>query len=287
MSLHTILIAADQSDEGRHAARIAARLAARTGAELIVLRVVQGLEGPTASDGELLEARRSLQHWLGSTLAAEAPGVPVEYVVRGGLPHIEICRCAEDTGADLLVLGRKRRSQKARFFLGDTADAAARRSRVPCLFVPLDCESIDYLVAALDGTDRGFQVFRRAAELARALRRNVRLVTVEPRRAGESSALGDQPPSGRTARLHQLLRRQPPAAAETEGAVGLVEHPLTSLHVRRGDPVTEIASELSESHADVLVIGYHRGGPPGVLDGTSVARRLVHTAPCCVLTVPL
>ncbi len=286
MSLHTILIAADRSDEGRHAASIAAQLASRIGAELVVLRVVAGLEGPVASEGELLEARRALEQWLGAAIAAQAPGIPVEYVVRSGLPHVEIPRCADEIGADLLILGRKRRSQRARFFLGDTADSAARRSRIPCLFVPLDCESIEYLVAALDGTDRGFQVYRRAAELARMLRRNVRLVTVEPRSAGESSATGGQVPSGRTVRLHQLLQRGQ-APDQDSAAVGIAEHPLTSLHVRRGDPVVEIASELSESHADVLVIGYHRGGPPGVLDGTSVARRLVHTAPCCVLTVPL
>lgn len=286
MSFHTILIAADHSDEGRHAARIAARLAGRTGADLLVLRVVPGAGG--AGDGVgLPEARRSLEQWLGAALAEEAPGLSIEYMVRAGLPHVEICRAAEESGADLLVLGRKRRSQKARFFLGDTADAAARRSRVPCLFVPLDCEAIEYLVAALDGTDRGFQVYRRAAELARALRRNVRLVTVEPGWAGASLEGAEPIISGRTARLHQLLQRQAAGPGAGGSAVAVVDPPLATLHVRRGDPVAEISSEVEESHADVLVIGYHRGGPPGVLDGTSVARRLAHTAPCCVLTVPL
>jgi nucleotide-binding universal stress UspA family protein len=35
------------------------------------------------------------------------------------------------------------------------------------------------------------------------------------------------------------------------------------------------------------VIGCHRGGPPGILEAGSTARRLAHTAPCAVLTIPL
>ena len=53
-----------------------------------------------------------------------------------GLPGIEIGRFAEHVRADLLVLGRKQRSRGQRLLLGDTADAVARRSRIPCLFVP-------------------------------------------------------------------------------------------------------------------------------------------------------
>jgi len=39
--------------------------------------------------------------------------------------------------------------------------------------------------------------------------------------------------------------------------------------------------------ADVLVIGYHRGGPAGVIEAGSIARRVLHQAECSVLTVPL
>jgi nucleotide-binding universal stress UspA family protein len=44
---------------------------------------------------------------------------------------------------------------------------------------------------------------------------------------------------------------------------------------------------VQETGADVLAIGYHRGGPPGVLEAGSTARRLAHVAPCAVLTLPL
>jgi nucleotide-binding universal stress UspA family protein len=35
------------------------------------------------------------------------------------------------------------------------------------------------------------------------------------------------------------------------------------------------------------VIGYHRGGLPGIIEAGSTARHVVHTAPCAVLTIPL
>jgi len=43
--------------------------------------------------------------------------------IAAGVPAIEICRLAERRQADLLVLGRKQRSQLGRLLLGDTADA--------------------------------------------------------------------------------------------------------------------------------------------------------------------
>jgi nucleotide-binding universal stress UspA family protein len=59
------------------------------------------------------------------------------------------------------------------------------------------------------------------------------------------------------------------------------------LAIRRGDIVERIVAEAQEVEADALIIGYHRGGPPGLLEAGSTARRLVHASPCAVLTIPL
>jgi nucleotide-binding universal stress UspA family protein len=59
------------------------------------------------------------------------------------------------------------------------------------------------------------------------------------------------------------------------------------LRVRRGDVVRELLAEASAADPTVLVVGYHRGGPPGVLEAGSVARRIAHHASCAVLTIPL
>jgi nucleotide-binding universal stress UspA family protein len=60
-----------------------------------------------------------------------------------------------------------------------------------------------------------------------------------------------------------------------------------AVSVRRGDIAESVLAEVQQNGDDVLVIGYHRGGPPGVLEAGSVARRLAHAAPCTVLTIPL
>ena len=55
--------------------------------------------------------------------------------------------------------------------------------------------------------------------------------------------------------------------------------------------VVPMASDLVrftvEGPARLLAFGYHRGGPPGIVEGGSVARGLLHSALCAVLTVPL
>ena len=59
------------------------------------------------------------------------------------------------------------------------------------------------------------------------------------------------------------------------------------MEVRRGAIVEEILAAVDATGADVLVIGYHRGGLPGLIEAGSTARRVLHTAPCAVLTIPL
>jgi nucleotide-binding universal stress UspA family protein len=63
--------------------------------------------------------------------------------------------------------------------------------------------------------------------------------------------------------------------------------PDAPLAIRRGDILERVVAEAQETTSDVLAIGYHRGGAPGVLEAGSTARRLAHAAPCAVLTIPL
>ena len=115
MHLRHIVVAADDSAAGRSAVRTGLDLAARAGARLTVMRVVTAVgarEGPDAP-GAALER---LEQWLAAELAGR-PGVAPGLGIAFGLPGIEICRFAEQRGADLLVLGRKHRSTVARFLV--------------------------------------------------------------------------------------------------------------------------------------------------------------------------
>ena len=277
MNLKHIVAATDESDAGRQAVRVALELAGAVGARVTVMRAVQtssaevmaGIpSAPTEDGGPELER---LERWLAADMPKLAKAPPMTTAVTFGLPGIEIARFAEHEGGDLLILGRKPRSRMARLLVGDTADAVARRSHLPCLFVPVRAVVPRKVLVAIDGSERGMVVLTAAAAFANALRAQVHVVTVEPVRHDEPADLSSATPASRTMRAAEQVR----AAVQRE------------LEVRRGDPAEQILAAVEERIPDVLVIGCHRGGPPGILEAGSTARRLAHTAPCAVLTIPL
>jgi nucleotide-binding universal stress UspA family protein len=218
-----------------------------------------------------------LRRWLEAGVLSGAELEATELGIAHGLPGIEICRVAEQVHADLLVVGRKRHSPTARLLLGDTADAVARRSQIPCLFVAPGCDKAATILVALDGSDRGMSVLIQACDFARYAGAAVSTVTVERTPAGELPELVAAVPVARSSSLESRVRQ----VLDRQG------FPPTPLTVGRGDVVERIVREIQDSGADVLAIGYHRGGPPGIMEAGSYARRLAHVVPCAVLTIPL
>jgi nucleotide-binding universal stress UspA family protein len=287
MNLHHILAAADESEAGHQAVRSAIDLAGRARASVTVMRAVPvgamavaagateasdfagvGIERPSIQD---------LHQWIRTELRTQREPPHVEVGIAAGVPAIEICRLAERRQADLMVLGRKQRSRLGRLLLGDTADGVARRSTIPCLFVPPNSGPFRQVLVALDGSERGMLVLRGALGFALGAGASLRMMTVEAGPPDEQNELGL--PVTRSARLERelqaLLVQQP-----VPGAIPAVQ-------VRRGEIVEQILDTVKATGADVLVIGYHRGGLPGIIEAGSTARRVVHTAPCAVLTIPL
>jgi nucleotide-binding universal stress UspA family protein len=279
MDIKHIVAATDESEAGRQAVRAAVALAVGTRARVTVMRAVPAtaavLAGiasvEPASDDTADNSVDRLQEWVEADLPAIEHAPRISYAVTYGLPGVEIGHFAERHGADLLVLGRKSRSLMARLVVGDTADAVARRSQLPCLFVPGEGALPRKILAAVDGTDRGKAVLLTAVDFARQTGADLQVVTVEPTRANEPPHLAAVAPAGRSISLAEQAR----ATVQRE------------LQVRQGRPVEEILAAVDQHRPDVLVIGCHRGGPPGIIDAGSTARRLAHTAPCAILTVPL
>jgi len=288
MNLRQIVVATDESDAGRQAVRTGVDVASRASAKVTVMRTVPiqavpmfvGVRGAADFDGgnEAVEVER-LQRWLEADVLPPDDRHGVETAVAFGVPGVEICRFGEGRDADLMVLGRKPRSQMARLLLGDTADAVARRSRLPTLFVPPNTGPIRRLLVALDGTERGLAVLQAACGFARGIKASLGVVTVEQEPAGEPAHLASALPVERSARLQSQVRMVLSREC-VDGTKPLID-------VRRGPVVEQVLAALEETAADALVVGYHRGGPPGVIEVGSTARHLAHLAPCAVLTVPL
>lgn len=282
MDLRHIVVATDESDAGRRAVHAGIELAHRAGARLTIMRVVSVAAAPVlaaaAQEGISPEidysggAMERLEQWLEPELSRPSRSLPIKLGIALGSPAIEICRFAEDRGADLLILGRKYRSPFGRMLLGDTADAVARRSRIPCLFVAKSISFFSRILVALDGTPRGVIVLQSAADFAERTWGRLQAVTVEPVWAGEPDTLSVATPATRS----EKLRAEVHATLKDD-----------LLEVRRGEIVEQVLLAAQASNAEVLVLGYHRGGPPGIIEGGSTARRLAHTAPCAVLTIPL
>jgi len=296
MDLRRIMAATDDSDAGRQAVRSALAIGARSGARVTIMQAVPARPALLARASELGAGGQSLpepwalerlQQCVEGSLNGSAKAVPIEYAEAVGIPGIEICRYAEQHQIDLLVLGRKRRSQMSRLLLGDTADAVARRSRVPCLFVPPEAGSLDHLLVAHDCSERGRTVLRQAYGFAQAVGATMRVMTVETRWAGEPVELASTVLGARALRLRDHVGELLAPAANGGSRTGARRSTQESPIIRQGDIVEQVLATIDQTEPDVLALGYHRGGPPGILEGGSTARRLAHTAPCAVLTIPL
>lgn len=271
-----ILVATDYTEDARYGIKAAADLASTVDGRISIVAVEPQAEvvaagvaapAPAPTSEELDRLRR----WA----APELGTCPSSFVIKSGLAGIEISRLAEQAEVDLVVLVRKRRTKMSRAISGDTVDSVVRRSVVPCLLVPPETVQLTGVVAALDGTERGIVVFREALELATALGQPLGAVTVEPTRAGEPAALAAQVPTGRSLRLQGMV----------QGIV--VDGAAAPVIIRRGDIVEQVLAEMRDRAGSVLAVGYHRGGPPGLIEAGSSGRRLLQQSPGPVLTVPL
>jgi nucleotide-binding universal stress UspA family protein len=302
MELSHLVVACDKTEAARAAQAAALDIARRVGGRISVIFVasvvmertieVQAEIVPAGVGGdELSDELENLRQWWGSGLEeadrTPAKDVPVECMVGIGLPSVEITRYAENHDGDLIVMTRKRHSQLRRMLLGDTADSVVRRSGAPCLFVPPDGFDGARVLVAVDGRERGLAVAHAGVTFARAIGGELSFVTVEQTRADEPAALAERLPGGRTVTLARGLDQILLGDERNDSPDRRGSSAADMLRVRKGNPVPEILQEVADCQAGVLVVGYHRGGPPGPIESRSVARQLTHRTPCAVLTVPL
>ena len=139
-ALTHVLCPVNFTDVAREALHVAARLAEAFGARLTVVRV---LEPDEVMDVKEEEAR--LRDWVAPELQ-EVCSLR-QLVVRGG-PAERVLDCAEDLGADFLVIGAQHKFFRDATVLGTTSERVIRFAPCPVLVVPRQAVRRDTTIAA-------------------------------------------------------------------------------------------------------------------------------------------
>jgi nucleotide-binding universal stress UspA family protein len=138
-----VIAAVDGSEQSMVAARTAVDIARDVGAKLTFITVVRppegwwGLEGAPPSPEVLAEAIAGGREELNKLIASlDVADLAVETSEELGDPASKIIGLVEQTGADLLVVGRRGAGLVERVMLGSVADRLAHHAPCPLLIVP-------------------------------------------------------------------------------------------------------------------------------------------------------
>jgi nucleotide-binding universal stress UspA family protein len=123
-----ILCPVNFTDAARASLHVAARFAESFGAQLILVHVLEEDEVLNASAGEEM-VRRWVEPELQDICSYR------ELVVRGGAAE-RVLDCAEDVGADLLVIGAQQKLFRNTTVIGTTTERLIRFASCPVLVVP-------------------------------------------------------------------------------------------------------------------------------------------------------
>jgi nucleotide-binding universal stress UspA family protein len=139
MPFERILAAIDGSEASDRAFATAVELASLTGATLTALAVEGPLPAYAATVGEVEEVKREKDAFFRRLLThtreqAEAAGVDLDVELRTGHAAELIVRIAQETQADLIVLGHRGHFLRDHV-LGSTADRVSEHADCPVMIV--------------------------------------------------------------------------------------------------------------------------------------------------------
>jgi nucleotide-binding universal stress UspA family protein len=127
--MQTIVVAYD--DPGSKTLERAAQLAQALGSNLIVTNVAAAAEGTEVDPAER-ETRAKLDE---AKAELEARGVAADYVLTRGTPGEAVVKLASERGADLIVVGTRRKGFFERLVEGSVLQEVLRRADCDVLVV--------------------------------------------------------------------------------------------------------------------------------------------------------
>jgi len=138
-SSHRVLLAVDLSSASKGAIGEAIRMAATDGAALLVFSVVEqsNLHLPGGRSRRVDQERDRLEAGVREVVAqARAAGVEATYLIWEGDPAESILEASASEGADVIVLGSRRRTDLRRLLLGSVSSEVSKRAACEVIVVP-------------------------------------------------------------------------------------------------------------------------------------------------------
>jgi nucleotide-binding universal stress UspA family protein len=279
-----IVAATDFSQPARCAVDAAIELAKAHRASLTIMHAIESAAAPAIP--------LPLQEVVAKNLdvlarkARQAGVTDVKTLFEAGRAWDVIPTAAQRLGADLIVVGTHGQSPLSRLAFGSTADRVVRLAGVPVLAVnakrPMEL-GLRVVAVATDFSEEASIATSAAVRLLRASPGAQRLLLIhachtpvayEPYMLG--TAIAEQIAANEREARRQLDRLAAPFADECFAVECIA---------REGFPAAVIIDEAKAAGADLIALGTHgRSGVHRLLLG-SVAERVLHHAPCPVLTV--
>jgi nucleotide-binding universal stress UspA family protein len=264
--LERLLLAVDCSEASGGAVNAAMSLASTCGTAVTAVSVIEynpEYEASAPDQAEKME-KEAAEYCKSVADLARQQGVTCETVVRrADQAHEGIVKEAADTGADLVIMGRRGLTGLKRLFMGSVTERVVGSSPVNVLVVPRTAElAFKNVLIATDGSQISEFVTRSAVTLAKSTGGNLSAIAVEDKD---------------TTMIDDILGR----AKDTAEKEGMQVETIPA----KGAAHEVIVNTARERGVDLIVIGsYGMGGLKKRFMG-GVTEKVIGTAHCPVMVV--
>lgn len=150
--IRKIMVAYDFSDDSQEALEFAAELADELKSDMMIVNVINQREVDALLRAEMESATFSADKFIKDTKKDRMERIneiveeistkhlPVEIKIRTGVPFLKLIQSVKDGGVDLVVMGRKGRSNLIGILFGTTAEKMFRHCPVPLLSLREDMQ---------------------------------------------------------------------------------------------------------------------------------------------------
>jgi nucleotide-binding universal stress UspA family protein len=289
-TLNRLLAATDLSDPARHAADRAARIAGETGASLDLVHVASlapleelrrfAANIPAELEQRILDAAREEVRELAAALL-QHHGVSAGVRVVSGPLLAQLAAQADETSADLIVLGAHGASFMRHLLLGSTAERMISRASRSMLVVKQTAhERYRNVLVPVDFSPSSVPALRHA----RAVAPSAEIVLLHAFEVPFEGKLRFAGVDDDTVRHYRLAAKQE-ALQKLRALCDEAELPrhAARLMVLHGDPSRRIIEQEQEQDCDLIAIGKHGESMLEDLLLGSVTRRVLSESQCDVL----